>query len=1516
MDDTLPTLLSADSEDVFQTSAQQGNVLARLWTSLKVALMGTLFIMAKDMSFSFKVNLVAMTIDCLQTLSFPFNLESEFPWNEEYSHWFAELAIGSKVEFYLSHEDQQRNIIIYSVSVTFVFLNLVNAAVIGYRFFTNKVQNVCLLKALRSIASLLASILYLPLLGQFSIILSCSVGLMHHNGCPVGPLFAVTASLISLVFTMVAMIVVASFYEQDCNSEDAAARPHARVELIYLVVKCIFTVEFALLYPPEHRLIQLLSLLALSGLTAFLYCYFLPFYHFKTTCVQAGLSCVLLWSSLCLSLAVLQNNHEDAGPIALFYLGSLSAWTLGKGICEWRFARLAKATAASVNNVYEVELATRFRLIKSLGSLKIKKMRPDAQLGRVVEDIEEFYYAAERRFPNSSILQVFFAQFYLTFKSSSSEALVKLSKASQLHPSLDEQFIIYKRQQSEQESNHDAIAFVTFNTHLQVAHKAETAAMRAQVRFWGELQSPHKPDFVELIRLAKYISENIDTAAVHYAKLMTLNSNHSKLLRMYAYFLEDVTNELDSSKGLLNRAENLEMSKDKDKLREVFRTKIGAGVFRLSAENRCFGVIERVNKRGLALLLTAKSSVINLPITAFVPKRFQALVTSQLRTYVLAATEEPGKRLEMGLYLLDSGGFLVSGRVAVHLDSPGARPASSVCSTPPSSMRSPVSEPRAGRVAKQLLGVGEKGNEGNMSSRGPEESLSSRRSSIVDTLYKLVLEVTVEEPEPSLVLIDSLCSILHLTRTAGSMLGLSIDSDQAINLTDFIFMFSNYLEDSLARASGSGGNGFASVPTFLVSSTGTLTRIRLHFTHFSVEKELIWAVKIEVLTEFDKKTVRFFAIFAHFMKRYFSLGLRNGFATLENMNIAHLVWEDLRTGDANKEQEEKVRDFFKRMRLKISKSNTESSPELMRLKCVTLIVLVLLYGLYVGSFVASHFAYSDFFTQLEALAAANSLRHQSLIVTALVGLLDLSGQGAGLGWRPEELIQTLNETAVALKSDLEDFRHLFDESVLGAKTLEVVERLETGLQTRSLSPEDALLTQASYAFSLIASASLASFSISTSPKAFWLYENGRNAIAQSLADIAEDCTEGTKSALTAALSYLIAFVSGELLCLLLAFFGLFPLLLKSDSIQYEVLSVFYSIPLSVVNYLLSTSRSILRLMEQETYPDGRSKAYSLLNEEELAQIRTLGANSAQTRVFAQSRAGLLEGQKTLRRQFFTLCRTQLVRKFAIYMVILAVYIITIQLYVGGLWKAGEVSSAADIVHSGGMLETLLHQSSLSLLSIVLYCGAEDVFPHTNWSYGRLEGSSQGLLAYMSLFRAGNSSLGVQYEDIYSTQVNEFYASFFGQGCSGAGCELFYSGLLTTGLYSAVAGFCWDIQDLGWRLKNLQTASPKEKAAAYEKELALIVDAELQFLSAACREVEGVVIAYYKSVLSGFQTGRIVALVVFLTVGLLHYVFVFGRDVWETEKRKRLTRSMLIMLPFGVVKKAQSLQEAIQRMSYG
>jgi hypothetical protein len=217
------------------------------------------------------------------------------------------------------------------------------------------------------------------------------------------------------------------------------------------------------------------------------------------------------------------------------------------------------------------------------------------------------------------------------------------------------------------------------------------------------------------------------------------------------------------------------------------------------------------------------------------------------------------------------------------------------------------------------------------------------------------------------------------------------------------------------------------------------------------------------------------------MKRYFSLGLRNGFATLENMNIAHLVWEDLRTVDENKEQEGKLKDFFNRMRLKISKSNTEFSTELARLKVVILLILLLLCGLYVGCFVASHFAYSHFLSRLEALTVANSLRHQSLTITALVGLLDLSGQGVGLGWQPEQLLQSLNQTTIALKSDLEDFRTRFDGQILGSKTLKV---LEFGTNTQTLSPADALLTQATFSSALFASSSLPSFSISTSPRAF------------------------------------------------------------------------------------------------------------------------------------------------------------------------------------------------------------------------------------------------------------------------------------------------------------------------------------------------------------------------------------------------------------------------------------------------
>jgi hypothetical protein len=123
---------------------------------------------------------------------------------------------------------------------------------------------------------------------------------------------------------------------------------------------------------------------------------------------------------------------------------------------------------AQINNQYEAELKIRYMIIEAFGTLK----PPPEEDTDVNEAIEHFYFDMEKKFPDASFLQLFIAQFYLTYKQSSDDAMVKINKAEQLKPALDEEFIIYRRRQLANATSSDTIQSVTFASHLSAAHHA------------------------------------------------------------------------------------------------------------------------------------------------------------------------------------------------------------------------------------------------------------------------------------------------------------------------------------------------------------------------------------------------------------------------------------------------------------------------------------------------------------------------------------------------------------------------------------------------------------------------------------------------------------------------------------------------------------------------------------------------------------------------------------------------------------------------------------------------------------------------------------------------------------------------------------------------------------------------------------------------------------------------------------------------------------------------------------
>jgi hypothetical protein len=156
---------------------------------------------------------------------------------------------------------------------------------------------------------------------------------------------------------------------------------------------------------PEYHLSLIITILFIGFLLTYLYIFYLPFYNYKTTVIQAQFCAVYLWCGICLVVALLEGNPDDAGPITLFYIGSIWIWKLTADTCKWRRSQLMNMEETDIKNAYEAELKIRYILIENHGSLKVPVVE-DVELN---EEIEGFYFNMEKRFPDSSFLQLFIA---------------------------------------------------------------------------------------------------------------------------------------------------------------------------------------------------------------------------------------------------------------------------------------------------------------------------------------------------------------------------------------------------------------------------------------------------------------------------------------------------------------------------------------------------------------------------------------------------------------------------------------------------------------------------------------------------------------------------------------------------------------------------------------------------------------------------------------------------------------------------------------------------------------------------------------------------------------------------------------------------------------------------------------------------------------------------------------------------------------------------------------------------
>ena len=1469
-----------DSENnTFEFEQKSTFSFSKSWAKMKTALMGTLFVMANDMELSYTMNLLAILIDFLQMLAFPFNQNSGFPWNPQFTNWLVILCNNIQLEFYISATSPLQNLIIFIISVFIVLLNLIVIGIVAYRFINKKAQNVFLLKMLRSVTSLLTTIFFMPVLSIFILICSCSLDRSSSaGGCPAddSKILLVISVICSLLLCVVSLVVSASFYELDYKSDDASARPHARIELIYLLVKMYLTIVFKMWEQSQYHLIQICSILGGGLLMTYLYVIYLPFYDYRTSVFQAQCVALYCWSGVCLLLAMIGGDANDAGPAMLFYLGSACIWILTKDTCDWWRRKLIDKNIYTVQSPYQVELHARFMMLQRAGTYKTSEEQ-------LLTEAEDFYYQAERKFPDSSLLKIFVAQFHLTYRDRQ-EAIPKLEQAEQRSPALDEQFIIYKTRQN---VGKDAITLVTFTSYLESSSKSEILSLTYQLEFWRilSLKTPNNDDL--LITLSKNITKNIDNSLNNYKFMLSIDRTHKKMVPMYVYFMEDVLHRVDGEvKNLKNRFRDMD---NHGPTRVIISNKFEQQPrISISLEKSNFGRIDKVNAEMLSWVRMPKAKIMNQRIDSLMPYYYGQCFISYLSEIKEKWDEMLGPP-PVELYFIDNDEMIIGCTCNFILESED------------------TSTRYQGKTTQSSINIESRSN-----SYIPKTTTMLTQGKQYENWHRPINCVLVPRDETdSIVFISSENIIMGYNAKASAFFGMNNEMIGLKNIKDFIPNFQGLFEKANRNYGNNTGMLLELLPvqTFLISNSGTFSRIRISINSYSVDNNVYYILIITEPGAYSKPTQRFFGLFIKFLEVYLK-------------KAGHLD-ALMDSNDESEDQSTRIDKLLSRVRKEVESKNNQKSPELHYLSILMWVFILLMMGAFGGSYAVSVLSFNNYIDKINELDYLTDIRVQSSLINTYVLLLDMARQGFDTPDDSATIVALLKDVAEVTLDKVDYIKKHSSIHDLKTNSLPCVSRKATGdFEVTQFNPVNALLQQASYSLKLCEK-DLNSFDVLNNSYAFWVFFNGKQVIRDSLDDLSEQFVQSAENSRQTIEEWAYTFASIEIGLICAAMFLSLPLILKSEELNMKVIRVFYTLPSSIMNYLMAITKIHLEMRKDKHYPDNRNRYQSA---EDLWDEFLL--SNEKNRKMSLTKVLESPGyQVTFVKKFLAFCKNSFTKRLMIYCFISAGISWGLQTYVGVIMPTVNLNSAAMIIRNSGLVAAFQAQVSASLISQSIFLNASETgktyestdefkYPTAESAYYNALNDSNYLKSFFSMLVNGNSSLGVSYNKMYSMQTSQFLPEFFPDSCPGyiADCS-YYKSIVSRGYYYTIHTSLIDSSFISNVLFDSTSASPSFRIGLVGESLNPLLKLQYSYINQTCYEIEHTIIDYYTGMVNNYNFIQTLVLIFYYIFSVSYMIFIFRRTLNYHERKKKMTRSMLLLLPHRIVEYSRQIQRALENMNY-
>ncbi len=408
-----------------------------------------------------------------------------------------------------------------------------------------------------------------------------------------------------VLFVVICLVVVLCFFETKISSSDPSARANARNDFWSMLFKTLCNLLSALLLGDDYRWVNIVVLIIGGVVLHIKQRADRPYYNDLVNVVADINNGVFLWATAMLVVVMLLEKENFDGGLQIFLMGLPLVILLMLTGSDPRRDMLLKNIDDYDNGElwynkvrYYISFIQRKEMSRDV-SVQLKGYiynheekcsLPNCPLKVYINNItsiikdkkkKQSKAAAENfvllmrfanllflqgiaKFPSCTSLRIAYSFFLKERMGNRSLAINELLAAEKGHPPFDEQFVIYRYrkmiedemadvQADNQGGQLDAISAIAYDNYLRQFKEAIERTALLHMEFWLEVLEP-EPDLGKLDKTGSKIHGAIVQVEDYWAKLIKVNSNAPKALKIYADFLIEILNDAEAGGELLSRA--------------------------------------------------------------------------------------------------------------------------------------------------------------------------------------------------------------------------------------------------------------------------------------------------------------------------------------------------------------------------------------------------------------------------------------------------------------------------------------------------------------------------------------------------------------------------------------------------------------------------------------------------------------------------------------------------------------------------------------------------------------------------------------------------------------------------------------------------------------------------------------------------------------------------------------------------------------------------------------------------